>query len=179
MIINLADENSNMIEIGCGTGDLLFRATGKIRSGLGVDSDKSMIDFANKRKQKEGYENLEFINEDIACLEKLPVKHFDISTSTLCLHEMSEERAVCTLELLAKYSSRIIIADFSAPKTHWGKISIELDEIVSGHYEKFKHYRKRGGIPYLAKMACLKICSTIETPIDGIHIWELSGDKCV
>jgi len=177
LIIDRIDENNEVLEIGCGTGDLLFRASGKIRFGLGVDLDQQMIDFAKNRKQKEEYENLEFVNEDIATSAVLATRRFDVSTSTLCLHEMSEQSAVDTLQLMEKHSSTLIIADYAVPGSIWGKFSIEFDEFISGHYRRFTQYRSKGGIPYLAKMANLDVRSVINTPIDGIRIWELGRDQ--
>ena len=173
LIIGLIDKNSEVLEIGCGTGDLLFKASRKIGLGLGVDLNQQMIDFANDRKQKEKCGNLEFICEDITSSPGFASRRFDVSTSTLCLHEMREEDAIDTLELLANHSSKLIIADYTLPRSRWGKISIELDEFISGHYRRFTYYRERGGMPYLAKRASLDIHSIIDTPIDGIQIWEL------
>ena len=177
LIIALIDKNSEVLEIGCGTGDLLFRASEKIGFGLGVDLDRQMIDFASKRKQEEKFENLEFISEDITSMADFASRKFDVSTSTLCLHEMLEEDAISTLELMAKYSSKLVIADYIVPRSLLGKISIELDEFVSGHYRNFTHYRRRGGILYLAKMVNLDVRSVTDTPIDGIQIWEFGRDQ--
>ena len=57
----------------------------------------------------------------------------------------------------------------------WG--STELDEFVSGHYRRFVGYRKRGGVPHLARKANLDVCSSIDTPIDGIRIWILERNS--
>ncbi|MBT8147832.1 MAG: class I SAM-dependent methyltransferase [Gammaproteobacteria bacterium] len=173
LLIDLIAENNIVLEVGCGTGDLLFRASDKIGSGLGVDLDQQMINFANDRKRQQNFEHIEFVNEDITSLTDLSDRRFDVSSSTLCLHEMREEDAVSTLKTLAACSDRVLIADYGVTESFWGKISIELDELISGHYGRFRHYRKVGRIPYLAKMAGLQLVSTIDTPIDGIKIWEL------
>jgi len=174
VIVNLIDRDSSALDVGCGTGDLLFKVSNKIRFGLGVDMDRSMINFANKRKDKKKVSNLEFMCEDFSTPELLSDRHFDVSTSTLCLHEMTEKAAVSTLRLMAKHSSRIIIADFLKPKMYWGKVSIEVDEFFSGHYDRFKNYRKNGGLLYLAELAGVKVLSEISSPIDGIGVWVLS-----
>ena len=174
-VFDLIDEGSQVLEVGCGTGDLLFRASNKIDYGLGVDLDQGMIEFANKRVEEEKVENIEFIEKDIKSLSDSLLRKFNISTSTLCFHEMREEDAISSLSLLAKHSSKVIIADYAPPNTVWGKVSIELDEMISGHYGKFKSYREKGGIPYLAKASGLKVVSEMGTPIDGILIWVLSG----
>ena len=173
-IANLIDQNSTVLDVGCGTGDLLFKVANKISFGLGVDLDRSMINFANARKSKAQVSNLEFISEDISAPGLLVDCVFDVSTSTLCLHEMTEKSSVSTLRLMAKHSSRIIIADFIKPETYWGKVSIEVDELLSGHYQRFRNYRIKGGVPYLAELAGIKVISEKSSSIDGIGVWVLS-----
>lgn len=176
-IITLININSSVIEIGCGTGDLLFKLSDKIERGLGVDIDRSMIEFAKKKKDKLSFANLEFEKRDFSKSELDFTKKYDISTSTLCLHEMDSENAIKTLKTMAKISSKIIIADYSKPKSFLGKISLEFDEFISGHYSKFRKYRQKGGINYLCKCSNLMIISQIKSSIDGIQIWILSNQK--
>ena len=174
MIVDLVDDDSDVLEIGCGTGDLLCRAAKKIRLGVGVDLNRSMIDFANSRKAIEHCDNLEFINNDINSLTELAARRFSVATSTLCLHEMPEDDAVATLELLGNIAGRIIIADYGEPGSRWARVTIELDEFISGHYGQFTRYRRKGWLPYLASRAGLGVRATMPTPIDGIRIWELA-----
>lgn len=162
-----------MLDVGCGTGDLLFRAKDKIRFGLGLDLDPKMIDFANEKNKSINPKNLEFVQEDINSYENLSNYEIDIASSTLCLHEMKETDAIKTLQSLAKISSKLLIADYSKPKLFWAKVSIELDEMISGHYDRFKEYRDNGYLPYLASRAGLVVSEVKVTPIDGILIWEL------
>jgi len=174
MIVDLVDDDSDVLEIGCGTGDLLFRAAKKIHRGVGVDLNRSMIDFANNRKVHDHCDNLEFINDDINSLTELAARRFTLATSTLCLHEMPEDDAVATLELLDNIAGRIIIADYAEPDSLWARVTIELDEFISGHYGQFTRYRRKGWLPYLASRAGLGVRATMPTPIDGIRIWELA-----
>jgi len=177
MVIDLIDPGSNLLEVGCGTGDLLYRASDKISKGLGVDLDQAMVDFANTRKERDKTQNISFINENITTSDILAGNIFDVSTSTLCLHEMGEKEAISTLIAMSQHSSKIIISDFCKPNTFWGKVSIELDEFISGHYGMFKNYQKRGGVPYLSELAGIEIISETKSPIDGINVWVLRGNN--
>ncbi|MEZ5490231.1 MAG: class I SAM-dependent methyltransferase [Gammaproteobacteria bacterium] len=177
LIVAQLDEQVRILEVGCGTGDLLFRASHRIEYGFGVDLDHRMIAFAAARMQKEKHPNLRFENQDITALTDSLGQNFDVATSTLCLHEMREQDAITTLKLLTRVASKLIIADYGAPKTQWGKASIELDELISGHYRRFAHYRSAGGMPNLARLAGLHLHAEIETPIDGIYIWILNGTE--
>lgn len=176
-INDLISQGNNVLDVGCGTGDLLFRLSNKIGYGLGADLDQSMIDFANTKKDRDKITNLRFINDDLTTEHILSERKFEVSTSTLCLHSMNDSEAVRILTLMAKFSKKIIIADYSVSRTRWGKLSIEMDEVISGHYGKFKKYQKNGGVSYLAKLSGVEIASEIMSPIDGIAIWVLRSKR--
>jgi SAM-dependent methyltransferase len=173
-IIGLVSDGDKLLDVGCGTGDLLFRASQKIGFGLGVDLETDMIKFANAKKQRTKINNLEFSSEDIKSHKQLADYNFDIATSTLCLHEMTTNDAINTLKLLADTAPRIIIADYTTPRSLLSKASIEFDEFISGHYSRFRAYRRYGYLPYLAEQAGATIENTRATTIDGISIWELT-----
>lgn len=175
IIIDLIKPEASLLDIGCGTGDLLYNASNKIRHGIGIDLDQSMVDYANARKAINKTPNLKFINVDITSTDYFDSETFDVATSTLCLHEMSQQDAINVLKMMARLSSVIIISDYTTPATLWGKVSIELDELISGHYYKFKRYLNNGGIPQLSALAGIEMLSEIKSPIDGINVWVLKG----
>ncbi len=170
---DLIEKDSRVLEVGCGTGDLLFRLSGKIEFGLGLDIDPGMIRFAHHRLSKEQVANLEFKAARLESLDRVFLGRFNIASSTLCLHEMETDDAVSVLSLLRKHVDKIVIADFDMPDSLWGKISIELDESISGHYRRFRKYRSSGGLPNLAARAGLDILSESRTTIDGVTVWQL------
>jgi len=89
---------------------------------------------------------------------------------------MKYEAAIETLDQMAYVAKKVIVADFYPPKTLKGKIGIEIDEFVSGHYSQFCEYKKNGYFPHLASLTKLRVVSTQETSIDRICIWELESD---
>ena len=163
---------STVLDIGCGTGDLLFRSALKLSRGWGVDIDKAMITFAEQRRARENISNIEFICSDIRETEN---NDYDIATSTLCLHETGIDTACEILELMINRSGRVLIADFTSASTLTGKVGIEMDEMFSGHYRNFRKYKKSGEIPYCAKQVGARITETVSTEIDGISIWVIEG----
>lgn len=173
LIIEQLDEGCRLLDVGCGTGDLLFRARDKISYGLGVDLDAGMIRFANKRKTTLRVDHLHFGQADINKMPQLAQQSFDIASSTLCLHEMPIETAVQVLKTLAAHSQKILIADFIRAESRWSRLSIEFDELISGHYARFRRYRRAGGLPQLADHAGLAVKQQLSCPIDGIALWCL------
>jgi ubiquinone/menaquinone biosynthesis C-methylase UbiE len=166
-----------LLDLGCGTGDLLFKAQKSIQLGIGIDLDPSMIRFAEAKKQSLKANQLVFIHADINAYPELGQFNITTSTSTLCIHEMAESDAIHSLQSLAQYSTSILVADYAEAKSLWSKISIEFDEMISGHYSQFRKYRQNGYLPYLADKAKLEIDQVIETAIDGIFIWQLCPRK--
>lgn len=175
-IADIVEPNSNVLEVGSGTGHLLFKLSKKVNSSVGIDIDQQMINFAENKRKKLGINNLQFFNSRIETLNTHTNINFDISTATLCLHEMKCHDALNTLKKMATISKQIIIADFTEPKTFGGKMGIEFDELISGHYSHFKSYGKMGYFPYISSQAELNITSTIETSIDGMNIWVVESN---
>jgi len=170
-LIALIEEESTLLEVGCGTGDLLFQSASKISSGYGIDIDRGMIEFAEAKRKQRNLDHLHF--ECIDALEMVP-KQFDISTSTLCLHELPEQDACELLEMMVAQSKMVLIADYTKAKSILGKISIEFDELISGHYHNYRHYRECGEIPSYAEKIGAIVQQEIASVIDGISIWRIS-----
>lgn len=53
-LIELIEPCATLLDIGSGTGDLIFRSAPKLAKGLGIDSDKGMINYAEEKRRKEG-----------------------------------------------------------------------------------------------------------------------------
>lgn len=170
-LIELIEQDSTLLEVGCGTGDLLFQSASKISFGCGVDIDKGMIDYAESKRRESNLNNLNF--ECIDALQIAP-QQFDISTSTLCLHELPEQKACDLLKMLVDNSKMVLVADYTEAKTTFGKLSIEFDELLSGHYRNYRHYRNSGEIPSYAEKIGAIVHQEIASVIDGISIWRIS-----
>lgn len=172
-LAKLIDKNSTVLEIGCGTGDLLFQVATKIKFGLGIDIDEGMIEFAELRRKERSLSHLKFDRADALTLK--PGK-FDIATTTLCLHEMDQDVAFSVLGMMVGNSACVLVADYAAANTVSGRVGIEVDEFFSGHYRQFKRYRNAGGIPGYARHIGASIQSESTSRVDGISIWAIRGE---
>jgi 2-polyprenyl-3-methyl-5-hydroxy-6-metoxy-1,4-benzoquinol methylase len=115
-LIELIDQDTTVFEVGCGTGDLLLQAASKISSGYGVDIEQGMIEYAESKRRKYNLKHLSF--ECIDALQVAP-QHFDVSTSTLCLHELHEQKACDLLKMMVDSSKMVPITQ--KQKAHWEK----------------------------------------------------------
>lgn len=174
-LTELIDSGSNVLEVGSGTGSFLIKASNKIERGLGIDTNEGMVEFSRKKSNELEIKNIEFISNNLDSLSTSFLKEFNISTSTLCIHEMSRNNAISTLELMGKYSNKVIVVDYGQPKSLWNKITLEMDEMISGHYLRFRDYRNNGYLPSLAKPSGLVVEKEISTQIDSIYIWVLKS----
>jgi len=173
-IIQIFDENSTVLDMGCGTGDLLIRAAPKIKSGLGIDLNKSLVNFANQTKEKKKISNINFLHQDIHQANDI-FAHFNNLTCTLFLHSLPFEEGIYFLSTVAQSGIRLIVCDYERPNRLVGKLSVELDELISGHYKHFYIYRNKGGLKSMAKAANIKIIHKEKTSIDGLYLTVLEG----
>ncbi len=169
-LVSLIETGAKVLDVGCGSGHFLLLAQPKISMGLGIDIDGSLIQFAQERCRKQDMKHIHF-----DCMNALDLaqRDFDVSSSTLCLHELSQHDACLILTKLSQVSKRILIADYGKPKRFGSKIAIELDECISGHYFRFRAYRQCGGIEEYARRCGLFIHQVRPSSIDGIYIWDI------
>gem|GEM_PF-1445135 len=169
-LVDLIDHGSSVLEVGCGTGSLLFQAAPKISFGYGIDIDQKMIHFAEAKRREENIDHLSF-----ECIDALhiPSGKFDVSTSTLCLHELPEEKACAILKAMVDRSNIALIADYTKANSALGKLCIELDELISGHYRNYRHYRRNGEIPSCVEKIGATVHREVSSAIEGISIWTI------
>lgn len=163
--------NSNVVDVGCSTGQFLIEIADRIESGVGIDHNEKMISFAVKKSNKDKVKNLQFLTTDaIDAIDNIHYKS-TVTICSLCLHEMTDTKAI---EILNKYfsiSKKIIIVDLCEPKSFLLKKLLHLDEWISGHYNRFALYLKNHGIPGLINQSNIKIYEVKQTNTPSIKIW--------
>lgn len=173
-IASYIPDGSHVLEIGCANGKLLVSLAGRINQGVGIDTNSTYIDYARHLAQENNHTNLRFINQNAVTLNKQLVGFSpDISIAILCLHEMDEASAVTVLKRMKSMSKQIIIADFDTPRSKIQKFFTELDEKLSGHYDRYRTYQNNGGLPALLAKAGLHISDRKTPKAPGIKIWIL------
>jgi len=177
-IIELIGPDTNIIDIGCGTGYFSFSVADKCKSVLGIDLSKRNIDKANQNLSKKPTDKLSFRNaylHDVISTDKI---HFDYAVLTYVIHEVNEEDRIELLNEISEVADKIIIGDYLIPRPFdfAGKI-VKTVEFIAGaeHYRNFRTYEANGGIQYLADKADLYILTEIKNHIN--HIALLSKNK--
>ncbi len=160
IIASFIETDSSVIDVGCGTGALLFQLSKKFKHAVGIDLTLKMIQFANKQKLKGNYTNVEFVHVDATKLSETIKDNFDYAVMSFVIHEMSPDIRVKVINEIKSIAKKIIIAEYVTPqpKNFWGIINIAL-EFIAGkeHYRNFKHFISQGGTDRLLEESGFKI----------------------
>jgi len=159
-LAKLIDNESSVIDVGCGTGRLAFALANKCKSVLGIDLSKRNIDQANLTLLQNPDTKISFKHSSVTELGDGKQTHFDYAVLTYVIHEVNEEERVNLLKDISLVANKIIIGDFIVPMSRGfdGRLN-KFIEFIAGkeHYRNYKSYMANGGIYYLAKKAGLKI----------------------
>jgi SAM-dependent methyltransferase len=79
---------STLIDIGCGTGELLFSLADVGAELVGVETSKRMWSFADRQARARGFNNVQILFGDAAKLENFSASSFDYAIACMVLHEM-------------------------------------------------------------------------------------------
>jgi ubiquinone/menaquinone biosynthesis C-methylase UbiE len=157
-IVNLIPEDSSVLDIASGTGQLCFalRAQKHCRV-IGIDLSLRMLQFAEKSKY---YEDVTFLHQDATDLARFGDRTFDYASMLIFMHELPRERQVLILSEALRVADKAIIVDARAPlpKNPSG-LGVRLVEATFGrdHRSHFCSFLVNGGIMGLLKIPDFQI----------------------
>jgi demethylmenaquinone methyltransferase/2-methoxy-6-polyprenyl-1,4-benzoquinol methylase len=98
-LVEQIKKEEKVLDIGCGTGMLSFRAVLKGATVTGIDINPEMLEIAKKRiNELEKTDKIEFIEMGIAELDRFENETFDVIMSGLCFSELSDDEISFTLK---------------------------------------------------------------------------------
>ena len=172
-IKDLIEPNSNIIDVGCGTGRFSFSVSDKCKSVLGIDLSTRNIERANLILSQNPNDKITFQNKSVNEIIAEGKEQFDYAVMTYVIHEVDEEKRVNLLKETAQVADKIIIGDYLVPKPKgfWSGLN-EIVEFVAGseHYRNYKNYTANGGIYYLANKAGFRIVNEIKNQPSTSHL---------
>jgi ubiquinone/menaquinone biosynthesis C-methylase UbiE len=153
--IDRVPENSAVLDLGCGTGELALalRRTKNCRV-TGIDLSKKMIDFA---KERSPYPDVTFECEDaVALVGDLADGSFDVAVATQLLHEINEGQQIAIIKGMFRVAGQALILDWKPPLSVLGPGVV--GRVIEGtigrdHHAKFLAYLEAGGILGLVEKA--------------------------
>lgn len=142
-IVELTDEGAEVLELGCGNGDLLFKLSSKLKSGVGIDSSSTLINYAKSQTNSENHDHLEFKEADVLTYD-LQEGEYSLTIASLLYHVLPIEEAKVLLKRQIEIAPRTIICGFSKPGKPKDKVLLWLDQRFNRHYPHFKMYARQG-----------------------------------
>ena len=172
LISSLIDENSSVIDIGCGTGRFDFRIASKCKSVTGVDPSSKNIGTALNHLNRSNFKNINFIHGSTADIIKNN-ERFDYAVITYVIHEIPLSKRNSFLKTVHDVANKIIIGDYLVPRANgfWNILN-EAVEFAAGkeHYKNFKLFVKHGGLNALIKENNFEIVKEIKNRPLTSHI---------
>lgn len=177
-IIKLIEPNSEVIDVGCGTGRFSFSVSDKCKSVLGIDLSKRNIERANHTLSKNYNDKIIFQHKSINEIISERKEHYDYAIMTYVIHEVDENERVKLLHDISLIADNIIIGDYLIPRSNgfWSLLN-EVVEFIAGsnHYKNYKNYKASGGINYLVNKSGLNILHEIKNHPLTSHLVVLSS----
>ena len=159
-MMRMIEQGSRVIDIGCGTGRIVFKIADRVEKVIGVDLSTKNIDYANQLKSNANKNKINFIHTDAMYLSKVLEEKFDYATISYVIHEIDISLRVSLLNELRKIADNIIIADFAIPMPYNRRGIINRSaEFLAGqdHFKNFLSFSRNSGIKGLVKDANLKL----------------------
>ncbi len=177
-IINLIEQDSKILDVGCGTGRFSFSVCNKSKLVRGIDLSERNIDRANMKLSKNPNNTISFQHKNIKDIICDNDEHFDYAVITYVIHEVNLEEREELLKDIAKVANKIIVGDYLFPRPggFWSILN-EIVEFAAGteHYRNFKSYLAGGGIVGIAEKSNLKVVKEIKNTPFTSQIVVLEG----
>lgn len=162
---------SSLIDIGCGTGELLFSLADRCSELVGVETSSRMWSYANRRAQDQRHPNLRFILGDGADLRDFPTDYFDYATACMVLHEMGVSQRLPVLREMQRLARNLVLVDYRVPPpANLAAVICRIIERLAGnyHYRNYLSFTKDGGLSTL-----------LETLDLGVHLEFPFHNRCL
>jgi SAM-dependent methyltransferase len=140
---------SSLIDIGCGTGELVLSLTDSCTELVGVEASHRMWAYANQRARDLGFRNVRFIFASGQKLADFPNAFFDYATACMVLHEMEAEQRLPVLREMQRLARNLILVDYRVPApANFVATTCRFIERLAGgyHYRNYLSFSESGGL---------------------------------
>ena len=120
----------SVLDLGCGTGALAFRAAARGAKVKGIDINVRMLDIARQRAEQRGLSNqIVWCEMGVAELGAEPADSYDVVMSGLCFSELTEDEMAYALKeshRLLKPFGLLLVADEVQPRRWFKQLPVWL-----------------------------------------------------
>lgn len=172
IVKSLIKDKATILDVGCGTGRLAVKLSGKYSLYNGVDPSKRNIETAIKNQKCRSNE-IVFYHSDIMSFLKNNSRYFDVAILSYVIHEIDEEKRIEILKTISDFAEKIIIVDYnSSSQSGFWSVLNEVVEFAAGkrHYYNYKNYLKGNGITGLVEKTNLMLIKEIKNKPTTSHI---------
>jgi len=157
-VLPLIEPSHSVLDVACGTGCLSLSIARRAKHVTGIDLSEDMIITAQRAARKTGTENTLFELRDASDLSCYSDREFDVSVTTMAVHQFDADLAVKILKEMKRVSETVVVVDYNSlmPKGLSGSAVWSIERLAGGeHYRNFKTFMERGGIRYFTSEAGL------------------------
>ena len=140
---------SSLIDIGCGTGELVLFLADSCTELVGVEASPRMWAYASERVRGLGFTNVQFVFASGEKLAVFPSGYFDYATACMVLHEMKASQRLPVLREMQRLARTLILVDYRVPPpVHFVATLCRLIERLAGglHYGNYLSFTESGGL---------------------------------
>ena len=140
---------STLIDIGCGTGELLFSLADVGSELVGVETSKRMWSFADRQARARGFNNVQILFGDGAKLENFSAGSFDYAIACMVLHEMDASQRLPVLKEMQRLAPHVILVDYRVPPpANLAAAMCRFIERLAGprHFRNYTSFIRGGGL---------------------------------
>jgi len=144
---------SSLIDIGCGTGELVLFLSDLCSELVGVEASHGMWTYAHERVRDLGLTNVHFIFASGEELKAFSDSSFDYATACMVFHEMEAGLRLPVLKEMQRLARTLILVDYCVPPpVNLVAFFCQFIERLAGghHYHNYLSFTKSGGLlPFL------------------------------
>ena len=151
---------SSLIDIGCGTGELVLSLADWCKELVGVETSQRMWSYAHQRALDQGLTNVRIILADGTRLEGFLADSFDYATACMVLHEMNARQRLPVLGEMKRLARTLILVDYRLPlPVNLAALICRSIERLAGrhHYHNYCSYLEGGGLISLVETLGLTV----------------------
>jgi ubiquinone/menaquinone biosynthesis methyltransferase len=106
--------DDRVLDLACGTGDILFAAAPRVRQAVGMDLTHRMLQLARRRATQEG-PSCQWVTGDMLALP-FPDGHFTVVTTGYGLRNVPDlDRSIAEIRRVLAPGGRLLSLDFNRP----------------------------------------------------------------
>jgi len=164
---------STLIDVGCGTGELLFSLADVGSELVGVESSRRMWSFANRQAWRRGFNNVQVLLGDGARLEDFSPGFFDYAIACMVFHEMDANQRLPVLKEMQRLAPNLILVDYRVPPpTNFAVAMCRLIERLAGprHFRNYTSFINGGGLLSLSETLGLTLQKQLTLYSHCLHL---------